>query len=122
MVRVTVTLGRKLTGAPDQGQLENWNVTIRSHLTYIDLNDGRPAVKAKPRRATVKPTGSRGFPSHEEVPSSIVWQLKCSRAQLERQLANIPCCLIGMEIPERITSLASLPRLDTMFACSRHNT
>ena len=28
---------------------------------------------------------------------AIVWQLKCSRAQLERRLANIPCCLIGME-------------------------
>src|SRR5262249_39784112 len=28
---------------------------------------------------------------------SIVLQLKCSRAQLERRLANIPCCLIGME-------------------------
>ena len=27
----------------------------------------------------------------------IVWQLKCSRAQLERRLANIPSCLIGME-------------------------
>ena len=26
---------------------------------------------------------------------AIVWQLKCSRAQLERRLANIPCCLIG---------------------------
>src|SRR5215467_1682450 len=25
---------------------------------------------------------------------AIVWQLKCSRAQLERRLANIPCCLI----------------------------
>src|SRR5260370_39593979 len=24
-------------------------------------------------------------------------KLKCSRAQLERRLANIPCCLIGME-------------------------
>jgi len=54
---------------------------------------------------------------------AIVWQLKCSRAQLERRLANIPCCLIGMEAcSERITSLASLPRLDTMFVCSRHNT
>src|SRR5919201_2672472 len=28
---------------------------------------------------------------------AIVWQLKCSRAQLERRLANIPCCLRGME-------------------------
>jgi transposase len=28
---------------------------------------------------------------------AIVWQLKCSRAQLERRLANVPCCLIGME-------------------------
>ena len=28
---------------------------------------------------------------------AIVWQLKCSRAQLERRLANIPSCLIGME-------------------------
>ena len=28
---------------------------------------------------------------------AIVLQLKCSRAQLERRLANIPCCLIGME-------------------------
>ena len=28
---------------------------------------------------------------------AIVWQLKCSRAQLERRLANIPRCLIGME-------------------------
>jgi transposase len=28
---------------------------------------------------------------------AIVWQLKCSHAQLERRLANIPCCLIGME-------------------------
>src|SRR6476469_4520511 len=28
---------------------------------------------------------------------AIVWQLKCSRAQLELRLANIPCCLIGME-------------------------
>jgi transposase len=28
---------------------------------------------------------------------AIVWQLKCSRAQLERRFANIPCCLIGME-------------------------
>src|SRR5499426_1404900 len=28
---------------------------------------------------------------------AIVWQLKCSRAQLERRLANIPCCLVGME-------------------------
>src|SRR5215471_12103868 len=28
---------------------------------------------------------------------AIVWQLKCSRAQLERRLANIPCCMIGME-------------------------
>ena len=28
---------------------------------------------------------------------AIVWQLKFSRAQLERRLANIPCCLIGME-------------------------
>jgi transposase len=28
---------------------------------------------------------------------AIVWQLKCSRGQLERRLANIPCCLIGME-------------------------
>src|SRR5205823_1474934 len=28
---------------------------------------------------------------------AIVWQLKCSRAQLERRLVNIPCCLIGME-------------------------
>jgi transposase len=27
----------------------------------------------------------------------IVLQLKCSRAQLERRLANIPSCLIGME-------------------------
>ena len=38
---------------------------------------------------------------------AIVWQLKCSRAQLERRLAN---CVL-----ERITSLASSPRLDTMF-------
>jgi hypothetical protein len=28
---------------------------------------------------------------------AIVLQLKCSRAQLERRLANIPSCLIGME-------------------------
>jgi hypothetical protein len=28
---------------------------------------------------------------------AIIWQLKCSRAQLERRLVNIPCCLIGME-------------------------
>ena len=28
---------------------------------------------------------------------AIVWQLKCSRAQVERRLANIPSCLIGME-------------------------
>src|SRR6516165_2675189 len=28
---------------------------------------------------------------------AIVWQLKCSRAQLERRLVNIPSCLIGME-------------------------
>src|SRR5437660_11347997 len=28
---------------------------------------------------------------------AIVLQLKCSRAQLERRLANIPRCLIGME-------------------------
>ena len=28
---------------------------------------------------------------------AIVWQLKCSRAQLERRLANIPSCVIGME-------------------------
>src|SRR5947209_7778726 len=28
---------------------------------------------------------------------AIVWQLKCSRAQLERRLVNIACCLIGME-------------------------
>src|SRR6201987_3504278 len=28
---------------------------------------------------------------------AIVLQLKCSRAQLERRLANIPCCLLGME-------------------------
>jgi hypothetical protein len=53
---------------------------------------------------------------------AIVWQLKCSRAQLERRLANIPCCLAWKHVPERITSLASLPRLDTMFVCSRHNT
>src|SRR5512132_1188408 len=28
---------------------------------------------------------------------AIVLQVKCSRAQLERRLANIPSCLIGME-------------------------
>jgi hypothetical protein len=28
---------------------------------------------------------------------AIVLQLKCPRAQLERRLANIPSCLIGME-------------------------
>lgn len=28
---------------------------------------------------------------------AVVWQLKCSRAQLERRLVNIPSCLIGME-------------------------
>jgi transposase len=28
---------------------------------------------------------------------AIVLQLKCSRAQLERRLANFPRCLIGME-------------------------
>jgi hypothetical protein len=28
---------------------------------------------------------------------AIVLQLKCSRTQLERRLANIPSCLIGME-------------------------
>src|ERR1700756_2111282 len=28
---------------------------------------------------------------------SIVLQLKTSRQQLERRLANVPCCLIGME-------------------------
>ena len=28
---------------------------------------------------------------------AVVWQLKCSRAQLERRLANIPSCLIGTE-------------------------
>src|SRR5215472_4549841 len=28
---------------------------------------------------------------------AIVWQLKCSRAQPERRLVNIPSCLIGME-------------------------
>src|SRR5262249_47859856 len=28
---------------------------------------------------------------------AIVWQLKCSRAQLERRHANIPSCLIVME-------------------------
>src|SRR5262249_23394994 len=28
---------------------------------------------------------------------AIVLQLKCSRAQLERRLTNIPSCLIGME-------------------------
>src|SRR5262249_37383002 len=33
---------------------------------------------------------------------AIVWQLKCSRAQLERRLANIPCCLIGMEACKRL--------------------
>src|ERR1700751_1864744 len=28
---------------------------------------------------------------------AIVWQLKCSLAQLERRRANTPCCLIGIE-------------------------
>jgi transposase len=32
---------------------------------------------------------------------AIVLQLKCSRAQLERRLANFPCCLIGMEACSR---------------------
>ena len=27
---------------------------------------------------------------------AIVWQLQCSRAQLQRRLANIPICLVGM--------------------------
>ena len=29
--------------------------------------------------------------------ANIVLQLKTSRQQLERRLANVPCCLIGME-------------------------
>src|SRR4026207_2225194 len=37
---------------------------------------------------------------------AIVWQLKCSRAQLERRLANIPCCLIGMEACSGAHSIA----------------
>src|SRR6201987_5547933 len=28
---------------------------------------------------------------------AVVWQLKCSLAQLERRRANTPCCLIGIE-------------------------
>jgi hypothetical protein len=43
---------------------------------------------------------------------AIVWQLKCSRAQLERRLANIPGCLIGMEAcsgAQKQPSTCSLP-------------
>jgi transposase len=47
-----------------------------------------------------------------------VLQLKCSRAQLERRLANIPSCLIGMEacsgahyIGRRLTALRHDVRL-----------
>src|SRR5260370_22759219 len=49
---------------------------------------------------------------------AIVLQLKCSRAQLERRLANIPSCLIGMEacsgahyIGRRLTALRHDVRL-----------
>src|SRR5262249_11342655 len=34
---------------PDQGQLENRNVTIKSHLTYMNLNDGARPSKQTPR-------------------------------------------------------------------------
>src|SRR5262249_16685202 len=40
---------------------------------------------------------------------AIVWQLKCSRAQLERRLANIPCCeipMLGIKRREFVTLLA----------------
>src|SRR5215831_4963721 len=43
----------------------------------------------------VPPTMSIKFCAGQS--GAIVWQLKCSRAQLERRLANIASCLIGME-------------------------
>jgi transposase len=46
---------------------------------------------------------------------AIVLQLKCSRAQLERRLANIPSCLIGSSgahyIGRRLTALRHDVRL-----------
>ena len=47
---------------------------------------------------------------------AIVWQLKCSRAQLERRLANIPSCLAVAEANDCIVwpSNASALRIRTV--------
>jgi transposase len=53
---------------------------------------------------------------------AIALQLKVSRAQLERRLANVPPCMIGMEACSGAISAGNSKPLVMMCASSRRST
>lgn len=54
---------------------------------------------------------------------AIVLRTKVSRSQLERRLANVPCCLVGLEAGCGAHHIARQIRaLGMTFASSQHNT
>ena len=54
---------------------------------------------------------------------AIVLRIKLSRSQLERRLANVPCCLVGLEAGCGSHHIArQIRHSGTTFASSRRNT